>query len=183
MNTKTLHALAFAAHQHRDQRRKDIAGTPYINHPIDLVFLLSIECGISDINIICCALLHDTIEDTDATYESLSWTFGPEIANLVQEMTDDKELDKHVRKQLQIDHAAKASHDAKIVKLADKIVNLRDLINELPQGWTNDRRLEYFEWAKDVVDELRGTHAQLENLFDEVYDHRLSLPTGGVNEK
>ena len=120
---KVFQALAFAAHKHRDQRRKDAGASPYINHPIAL-------------------------------------------ADVVAEVTDDKSLDKAERKLLQIEHAAHASPRAKLVKLADKTCNLRDIATTPPADWSDQRRREYFEWAKKVVAGVRGTNAALEAAFD-----------------
>ena len=112
-------ALEFAAEKHRGQSRKDAANTPYINHPIALAHLLANEGGINDANIIAAALLHDTVEDTDATVEDIEELFGSEIMRIVMEVTDDKSLPSPERKRLQIEHAAQISHAAKLVKLAD----------------------------------------------------------------
>jgi guanosine-3',5'-bis(diphosphate) 3'-pyrophosphohydrolase len=73
---------------------------------------------------------------------------------------------------LQVENAAKISRRAKLVKLADKIDNLRDVANSPPEGWTLERRQEYFDWARDVIDQLRGAHARLESIFDEAYRNR-----------
>jgi guanosine-3',5'-bis(diphosphate) 3'-pyrophosphohydrolase len=162
-------ALTFAAHKHRDQRRKNTSASPYINHPISLADLLVNEAGITDPKVICCALLHDTIEDTETTADELTSAFGSAICNIVLEVTDDKNLDKAERKRLQIVHAATVSDEAKLVKLADKICNLRDIVIDPPADWDLERKRQYFIWAKQVVDQLRGTHASLEKLFDECW--------------
>ncbi len=167
-----LKALAFAAHKHRDQRRKDEEASPYINHPIALATLLWHEGGITDPVVLAAALLHDTIEDTDATFDELRAEFGEAIADVVLEVTDDKRLSKAERKHLQIEHAAGISREAKLVKLADKICNLRDVVASPPRGWPIERRREYFDWAKQVVDRMRGTHAGLEALFDRAHAAR-----------
>ena len=91
-----LDALGFAAHKHRDQRRKDAGATPYINHPIAVAKLL-VECGIDDPVILQAAILHDTIEDTETTREELERQFGDEVAAVVVEVTDDKRLEKAAR--------------------------------------------------------------------------------------
>jgi guanosine-3',5'-bis(diphosphate) 3'-pyrophosphohydrolase len=118
-----LRSLAFAARKHRDQRRKDAEASPYINHPIALADILVNEGGVTDPVVICAALLHDTIEDTQTTKAELEGAFGPAIAAVVQEATDDKSLPKAERKRLQIEHAPRCSPEAKLVKLADKIAN------------------------------------------------------------
>jgi guanosine-3',5'-bis(diphosphate) 3'-pyrophosphohydrolase len=167
--TLLLKALAFAAHKHRDQRRKDAEASPYINHPIALAEVLTGEGGVTDIGVLAAALLHDTIEDTATTLEELRGQFGERVAGMVAEVTDDKELPKIERKRLQIEHAAGISPGAKLIKLADKICNLRDVAERPPAKWDLERRREYFEWAKRVIDGLRGVHPQLEAAFDAAY--------------
>jgi guanosine-3',5'-bis(diphosphate) 3'-pyrophosphohydrolase len=161
-----LAASAFAAHKHRDQRRKGAESSPYINHPIAVANVLANEAGISDPTILAAALLHDTIEDTDTTAKELELEFGPVIAAIVVEVTDDKSLPKQERKRLQIEHAGSLSTPAKLVKLADKICNVRDITQSPPIDWSADRKAEYFAWAKQVVDRVRGVSPILENLFD-----------------
>jgi len=164
-----LKALAFAAHKHRDQRRKDVEASPYINHPIALAVVLCNEGGVTDENVLCAALLHDTVEDTKTTLEELTENFGNIISGIVMEVTDDKNIEKADRKRLQIEHAAHSSHQAKLVKLADKISNLRDIVASPPDGWDLKRKQEYFDWAKKVIDQVRGTNADLERIFDGIY--------------
>lgn len=167
-----LSALAFAADKHRNQRRQDAQSSPYINHPIALTQLLACEAMERDGAVLAAAALHDTVEDTDTTFEELESAFGSKVANIVREVTDDKTLDKAQRKLLQIEHAAQASESAKAVKLADKICNLRDLNKSPPAGWSLERRREYFDWAKRVVEAMRGSYPFLERLFDAEYARR-----------
>jgi len=163
---KIMRTLSFAATKHRDQRRKNIEASPYINHSIALAAILANEVGITDPDVICAALLHDTIEDTKTTPEELSEHFGARIASIVVEVTDDKTLHKVLRKQHQIDHASSLSGEARLVKLADKIANLRDVAASPPADWSIERKQEYFDWAGKVIDKIRGTHVALEALFD-----------------
>ena len=174
--TLLLKALAFAAHKHRDQKRKDAEASPYINHPIALADLLVNEAGITDIEVLCAALLHDTVEDTDTTHEELVNAFGSRIARIVAEVTDDTSLPSPERKRLQIEHAPKLSAEAKLVKLADKICNLRDIVERPPAKWDVQRRREYFDWASRVVGGLRGAGSdemrRLEAAFDRAFARR-----------
>lgn len=169
LNSKVVAAAAFAAFKHRDQRRKDQEASPYINHPIALANVLANEAAIDDSIVLCAALLHDTIEDTETTEAELRALFGEEVTQAVLEVTDDKSLPKAERKRLQVQHAALISHRAKLVKLADKICNVRDIISAPPVDWSDERRYEYLNWAKNVVDQLRGVHGVLEGLFDAAY--------------
>jgi guanosine-3',5'-bis(diphosphate) 3'-pyrophosphohydrolase len=98
--------------------------------------------------------------------------FGHEVARIVAECSDDQRLTKLERKQAQIDHAAKISPRAKLVKLADKIANVSDIDGAPPAGWSLERKREYFDWAKRVVDEMRGVHPKLEARFDAEYAKR-----------
>ncbi len=166
-----VRALAFAADKHRLQRRKDEA-SPYINHPIDLANVLVIEAGITDATVVAAAVLHDTVEDTATSIAELRTVFGADIADLVAEVTDDKSLPKAERKRLQEAHAASKSFRAQQIKLADKISNLRDIARRPPSDWSVARKQEYFDWAKRVVDALRGAHPALEAIFDEAYRAR-----------
>ena|SRR5215831_15501937 len=170
--SQLLDALAFAAEKHSDQRRKDAEASPYINHPIALAQVLCNEAGITDIVVLCAALLHDTIEDTPTTADELRKRFGDAITQIVLDVTDDKSLAKEERKRLQIKHAPHLSQGAKLVKLADKICNLRDVTATPPADWSLQRRQEYFDWAKQVVDGLRGVHPKLEGVFDSAYGGR-----------
>jgi guanosine-3',5'-bis(diphosphate) 3'-pyrophosphohydrolase len=165
-----LKALAFAAQKHRHQRRKDREASPYINHPIDLAHILVNEASVTDPVVVIAAILHDTVEDTDTTHDELVAEFGAEIAGVVAEVTDDKALPKEERKRLQEVHSPHASFAAQQVKLADKIANLRDLSRSPPETWSLERKRAYFEWAKRVVDGVRGRHDRLEALFDEAYE-------------
>jgi GTP diphosphokinase / guanosine-3',5'-bis(diphosphate) 3'-diphosphatase len=167
-----IDALAFAADKHRTQRRKDPEASPYINHPIALARVLSVEGRVRDVKVLAAAVLHDTLEDTKTTYEELHERFGPVIAGIVREVTDDKTLLPAERKRLQIEHAGELSHRARLVKLADKISNLRDLTLNAPSEWSLQRRRDYFDWAKKVIDRVRGTNKKLERAFDDAYAGR-----------
>jgi len=165
---RILSAATFAAERHRDQRRKGRDASPYINHPLALAHLLAAR-GETDPTLLMAALLHDTVEDTATTFEDIERAFGREVADIVREVTDDKTLAKAERKRLQVEHAAHLSRRAMLVKLADKICNLEDILVSPPADWTAERKREYFDWAKAVVDPMRGVHPALEAQFDAVY--------------
>uniref|UniRef100_A0A6I8NEF5 Guanosine-3',5'-bis(diphosphate) 3'-pyrophosphohydrolase MESH1 n=2 Tax=Ornithorhynchus anatinus TaxID=9258 RepID=A0A6I8NEF5_ORNAN len=167
-----LDAADFAAQKHRQQRRKDPEGTPYINHPIGVARILSHEAGVTDVQVLQAALLHDTLEDTDTTAEELERRFGARVRLLVQEVTDDKELPKAERKRRQVEGAGRGSPGAKLLRLADKLHNLRDLRRCAPVGWSEQRVQEYFEWAAQVVRGLRGTNPQMEAALRQLFEER-----------
>lgn len=165
---RLLQALHFSADRHRHQRRKDRVASPYINHPIEVATVLATVGGVTDLITLIAAILHDTIEDTATTGDELEQAFGREVRLLVEEMTDDKRLSRAERKRHQIEHARQASHRAKLVKIADKICNVRDVTHAPPEGWTLDRRREYLEWTELVVAGCRGASATLERYYDKV---------------
>nr|XP_022303701.1 guanosine-3',5'-bis(diphosphate) 3'-pyrophosphohydrolase MESH1-like [Crassostrea virginica] len=173
--SEIIRCTNFAAIKHKDQKRKDKEGTPYINHPIGVANILTQEAGISDVAVIQAALLHDTVEDTNTTFEEIQEHFGEEVTGIVREVTDDKNLPKLERKQKQIEHAPHASYKAKLVKLADKLYNLRDLNRCTPVGWSQERVTEYFEWAKRVVDGLKGTSPVMEDQLTQLFKERSIL--------
>jgi len=164
-----IKALVFAAARHRDHRRRDVTAAPYINHPIAVADVLANEAGSTEPVVLCAALLHDTIEDTKATAAELEERFGKKVTSVVPEITDDKSLEKKIRKKLQIDNAAQLSAEAKLVSLADKICNLRDTAVSPKVGWSSERTQAYFDWAAQVIAGVRGTNPKLEALFDQVY--------------
>ena len=170
-----LKAVAFAAEKHRTQRRKDAEASPYINHPIALASVLCHEGKIDDPVALSAALLHDTIEDTETTADELRLVFGDAITSVVLEMTDDMTLPKAEKKRIQVERAPHLSPCARQVKLADKICNLRDILYAPPASWPLERKQDYFEWCKAVVDGLRGHNPGLEAVFDAVYEKKSLL--------
>jgi guanosine-3',5'-bis(diphosphate) 3'-pyrophosphohydrolase len=163
-----LKAARFSAEKHRSQRRKGGDALPYINHPIEVAYLLANVGGITDLKTLVAAVLHDTVEDTGATFEELEALFGQEVRALVAELTDDKKLPKAERKRLQIEHASRMSAGAKAIKIADKICNVRDVAHNPPAGWSVEARRQYLQWAQKVVAGCRGSNSGLEQRFDEV---------------
>jgi len=168
-----LKALDFAAKRHRNQFRKGAEKIPYINHPIQVANLLVNEGGENDTVLICAAILHDVIEDTVENVEErqelideISEIFGKEILSVTLEVTDDKTLEKKVRKQLQIEEANHKSVNAKKLKIADKIMNVIDITNNPPSDWPMERLTDYLDWSEKVVAGLRGVNLRLEDLFD-----------------
>jgi guanosine-3',5'-bis(diphosphate) 3'-pyrophosphohydrolase len=164
-----LRALRFAAQRHKEQRRKDAEASPYVNHLIAVAETLWCEGGIRDTETIVSGILHDAFEDTDTTPEEIESLFGKAVRAIVVEVTDDKGLPKALRKRIQVETAPRVSHQAKRVKLADKICNLQDIMTSPPTGWAEERKWDYVRWARQVVDGLRGTNARLEARFDELY--------------
>ena len=120
-----------------------------------------------DLPTLLAAVLHDTIEDTETSPAELKERFGAEVQSLVLEVTDDKRLSKEERKRLQIEHASMLSPKAKLIKLGDKIANVRDVTATPPTNWSLDRRREYLDWTEQVMRGCRGSNPALERRYDE----------------
>ena len=163
-----LHALEFAAAKHRDQRRKDRPGSPYINHLITVVSVLASIGKVADPITLAAGALHDTLEDTGTSAEELEGEFGLAVRRIVEEVTDDKRLPKAMRKSLQAERAPARSPRAKLVMLADKISNARDITRHPPSSWSPERRREYLDWTEQVVAGCRGTNEALERYYDDI---------------
>lgn len=118
---------------------------------------------------LCAALLHDTVEDTQTSFEELTVEFGERVSNIVRECTDDKSLPKHVRKQLQVEHASTISKEGKLVKLADKLSNISDLSTNPPKTWTSDEINGYICWAFHCYLALKNTNGLLEQRLLDVF--------------
>ena len=176
-----LHALHFAADKHRDQRRKGEDASPYINHPIVVAETLA-RFGVTDLVTLQAAVLHDTIEDTETTADELEAEFGPEVRAVVMEVTDDKSLPKRERKELQVERAPSLSRRAKLVRIADKISNVHDVLHAPPADWPVDWRLGYIDWTERVVSACRGCHPGLEAYFDEMVGRAREALQEGAEE-
>jgi GTP diphosphokinase / guanosine-3',5'-bis(diphosphate) 3'-diphosphatase len=165
MPIKILNAARVASQWHAQHRRKGAASEPYVNHLIEVADLVAVAGGHEDA--ICAALLHDAIEDQNITAATITDLFGVDVAAMVCEVTDDKNLPKAERKALQVAHAPTLSPGAKLIKLADKISNVRSVASSPPIDWPQQRRDEYVDWCCRVVAGLRGANARLEDLFDD----------------
>ena len=165
-------AIEFASEKHRKQKRKNLDSDPYINHPIGVAHLISSIGKVTDVNVLCGAYLHDTVEDTDTTIEEINIEFGNKIREIVQDVTDNKKLSKVERKKNQIQRASYKCKEAKIVKLGDTLHNLLSLLNDAPLNWSIDRIQGYFVWSKFVVQELKGTNSELEDALDKIFSSK-----------
>lgn len=176
-----LAAFRFASQKHLGQVRKNSEQTPYIYHPMDLVHILWEVGQVRQVSVLIAALLHDTLEDTQTQPDEISALFGEEVLSIVQEVTDDKTLPKHLRKQKQIELAAHSSDAAKLVKLADKISNLRDLVQSPPAHWDLERKRQYVIWCDKVVNALNSSNLALNQLYAEISEqaNRFYFPERG----
>lgn len=165
LSISLLRAIEFAAEKHKCQKRKGKSQTPYINHPIRVAHLLA-EFGQSEnSDLLMAAILHDTIEDTATTIDELVVAFGEHVAKIVMEVTDDKSLPAPERKRLQVIQTPKKSIEAKMLKIADKTCNVKDITLDPPTNWTLERKIAYLDWAEAVVKGATGVNPALEAHF------------------
>jgi hypothetical protein len=160
-------ALLFAAEAHRNQRRKGAAQEPYLNHLVEVLDLVVQATGDTDMDMVVAALLHDVVEDTPTTYEHVARTFGERVAEIVRENSDDMSLPKAERRRARIRGMVCKSREARIIKMADVISNLRAVAVSPPAGWSPERKLGYLEGCRQLVDAARGTEASIERIFDQ----------------
>ena len=160
-------AIKFSAEKHKEQKRKDSIGTPYINHPLgvarNISFLNSIS-GQEKTNIIIGALLHDTIEDTDTTFQEIEMRFSTRIAEIVQEVTNQKSLSSDESKLFELEKAKTLSLEASLIRISDKIENIKDISNNQPTSWSADKKLNYISWAKNLVNNISVEHTAINEL-------------------
>ena len=170
LSISLLRAIEFAAEKHKQQKRKGNSSTPYINHPIQVAHLLAEHGQSENQDLLMAAILHDTIEDTATTSDELKEEFGERVTKIVLEVTDDKSLPAPERKRLQVLHTPKKSSQAKMLKIADKTCNIRDIAVDPPSGWTLQRKLAYLDWAEAVVCGASGVNLELEAHFFKVLE-------------
>jgi guanosine-3',5'-bis(diphosphate) 3'-pyrophosphohydrolase len=160
-------AAEFAARRHNGLARKGRGDEPYINHLAEVANLLARVTDGIDPELVAAGWLHDTIEDTETTREELAENFSPRVASLVVEVTDDMTLPKPERRQRQITDAPHKSPDAKLIKIADKVSNIRARILSDPSEAERADLIDYTAWAEKVVAGCRGGNVALDRTFDE----------------
>lgn len=168
--SQIMKAADAAARWHVHQRRKGVAGEPYVNHLLEVASLVTSATEGRAPDVVIAALLHDAIEDQQIPIEQIANDYGQNVADIVMEVTDDKSLPKSERKRLQVELAGHKSREAKLIKIADKTSNLRAISLSPAPDWSVERRLEYIQW-RDVVAQVRGVSPWLEQQFDDAAKH------------
>lgn len=160
-------AAELAARRHNGMARKGRGNEPYINHLAEVANLLARVTDGIDPELVAAGWLHDAIEDTETTRDELAEKFSVRVGNLVVEVTDDMSLPKAERRQRQIVDAPHKSPDAKLIKIADKISNIRARIVPDPSESECEDLIDYTAWAEKVVAGCGGGNAALDQMFDE----------------
>jgi (p)ppGpp synthase/HD superfamily hydrolase len=163
-------AADLAARRHNGMARKGRGSEPYINHLAEVANLLARVTDGADAELVAAGWLHDAIEDTPTTAEELIESFGARVAAIVVEVTDDMTLPKAERRARQVIDAPKKSPDAKLIKIADKISNIRARILAEPSQDERDDLIDYVGWAEQVVAGCRGGNAVLDRTFDQTVE-------------
>jgi len=163
-------AADFAARRHSGMQRKGRGNEPYINHLAEVANLLAAATEGADAELVAAGWLHDTIEDTETTHRELAEKFGERVAALVVEVTDDMTLPKDERRRRQVVEAPSKSPGAKLIKIADKISNIRARMLPRPNQDERDDLIDYVAWAEKVAEGCRGVNAVLDRTFDQTVD-------------
>ena len=169
-------AADLAARRHNGMARKGRGNEPYINHLAEVANILAEVTDGADAELVAAGWLHDTIEDTATTREELAEKFGERVAALVVEVTDDMLLSKPQRRQKQIEDAPHKSPDAKLIKIADKISNIRARIHSDASAEERADLTDYVDWSEQVVAGCRGVNAALDGMFDDTAKLARSCP-------
>ena len=160
-------AADLAARRHNGMARKGRGNEPYINHLAEVASILAAVTDGADAELVAAGWLHDTIEDTGTTRAELAQKFGERVAALVVEVTDDMSLAKTERRRKQIADAPHKSSGARLIKIADKISNIRARIHSVPTPDERADLIDYVDWAEQVVAGCRGANARLDRMFDD----------------
>ena len=142
-------ARDFARAKHAGQYRKGAVREPYEAHLAEVAAMVAGFGGAAEV--VAAAWLHDTVEDCEVPAAEIAERFGPLVAQIVAEVTDDKDLDKALRKRMQVMNAPKKSPGGALVKICDKISNIRAVADSPAEDWTLDRQSEYLRWSAEVV--------------------------------
>jgi guanosine-3',5'-bis(diphosphate) 3'-pyrophosphohydrolase len=160
-------AADFVARRHSGQKRKGASAPAYVNHLAEVAALVARPAA-GDAELVAAAYLHDVVEDEHASAEEIREIFGARVGGLVDELTDDMSLPDEDRKRRQVRDIADKSPGARLIKLADKVSNVREMAEDPPTDWPREKRRAYADWAQKVVDAgCRGLDAELERQFDE----------------
>jgi guanosine-3',5'-bis(diphosphate) 3'-pyrophosphohydrolase len=160
-------AADLAARRHNGMARKGRGSEPYINHLAEVASILAEVTDGTDAELVAAGWLHDTVEDTGVTLVELMAEFGDRVAALVDEVTDDMSLPKTKRREMQIESAAHKSPGAKLIKIADKVSNIRARIHADPSAEERADLKDYVDWAEEVVAGCRGGNVALDQMFDD----------------
>jgi guanosine-3',5'-bis(diphosphate) 3'-pyrophosphohydrolase len=180
-----MKAAETAARWHAHQKKKGAAQDPFIDHLLAVASLVTEASNGHDPDLAIAALLHDAMEHREISRARIADGFGERVAHLVEECTYDKALGEHERKRKQVEDAPEKSAGAKLIRLADKIDNVRRMGSDPPPDWSARRQLDYIAWAREVVAELRGTNVWLEQQFDlaaEAAERSIALARQGSSE-
>lgn len=163
-NKKIIRAYSFAAIKHNGQIRKNINNSPYINHPIEVTQLLS-YAGVKDVDVLIAGVLHDVIEDTDATEIEIKTLFGKTVLNIIIECSHNNTLSKIEQRRYQLSHIKHISYGAKLIKMADGYSNLLELCTYPPINWSKERIDGYKIFLYARYYESAG----INKYFDKIY--------------
>lgn len=166
MGQKLQDAMTFMVEKHRGTDRDGENAVPYSCHPVEVMLFLRFEVGATDEDHLCAALLHDTVEDTDATLKEIEAKFGPRVRDLVSEVTRDEPTAEQtagmdpdeiweLRSKMLLEEIAGMSLQAKQIKLCDRLSNIRES-NRTRSGKKLKRYAKQTKWILEAIDRKVG---------------------------
>ncbi len=163
-----LKAQKFACEKHKNQKRKD-GITPFSDHLEGVVNRLK-NLGISNQDVLCAAWLHDTIEDTNTTFDEINEIFGNAISVLVLSLTKDSELSKKERETQYIQQLKDSTLQAKIIKFCDISANLKDIANAPISNTQKNKQIKklfhYLRVIKKGLSQINSEYPKMRELID-----------------
>jgi (p)ppGpp synthase/HD superfamily hydrolase len=160
-------ATAFAGRRHAGQIRKHTTGEPFLSHLAEVAELLATSLTEPDAHLVAAGWLHDAVEKADVSEQELEARFGPFVAELVIEVSDDQSLPREERRRLQVVETPGKSDAARMLKLADKTSNLRALAANAATAGSRDNLLEEIAFAEAVAAACEGLNRALDDAFSE----------------
>jgi (p)ppGpp synthase/HD superfamily hydrolase len=156
-------ALAFATEKHKGQIRFN-SREPYINHPIAVAQIVSEYPHNNEM--LVAAYLHDTIEDTNTTYEEIEKEFGKKVADLVLELTNDEaQMNAKGKAEYLLDKMNRMSTEALTIKLADRLHNVSDFDTAKPK-WRTKYKLQ----TETILNGLKNLNATQQKLVKDIHN-------------
>jgi len=161
--SKVKSAELFAKNKHAGMTRKD-KKTPYSDHLEAVVNRLK-SIGVFDENVLCAGWLHDTIEDTDTSFDDLFEQFGREVAILVSSLSKDTTLTKKEREKIYVKQLKSSPLEAKIIKLCDISANLSDLKDS---GLSKSKKLRHVKQKRHYLNVIKNDLISSKSKFPKI---------------
>jgi len=160
-HTQTIEAAVYFASRHHGEQVRKSNHEPYTLHLFEVLNLIKFFGKDVNETTLIASVLHDVVEDTHVTTESIAFLFGTDVAKIVAELTCENAISSDEKKQILLDKIKTASASAKIIKLADVISNS----SSIPSSWTDEKKKSYLSWCDEVAAVCKGTSENLYHVY------------------